>query len=84
MKTLVRSAAIAAVLFAQPAFAAMDCNAMRDKYKADIDKMASANADKKAAMLRAVQVGHDRCMAGDELNAKAFFEMVSKDMTGQR
>ncbi len=84
MKTLLWSAAIAAVLFAQPALAAMDCNAMRDKYKTDVDKMTTVAADKKAALHRMVQVAHDRCTSGDEFNAKAFFEMVSKDMANQR
>jgi hypothetical protein len=72
-------AAIATMVLAAPAAAQMNCGAMLDKYSADIGKMANVSSEKRAAMHRMVLQGYDHCMAGDEFNAKKFFEMLEKD-----
>jgi hypothetical protein len=72
-------AAVATVALAAPAAAQMNCGAMLDKYSADIGKMANVSSEKRAAMHRMVLQGYDHCMAGDEFNAKKFFEMLEKD-----
>ena len=75
--TRILYAAIAAACLAQPAFAAMDCGNMLDKHTGMIVKMTAATPEKRAAMQRMALRGYDHCMAGDEVNAKMFWDMIS-------
>ncbi len=67
----------AAVVLAQPASAAMDCGSNLDKHMAMVMKMSAATAEKRAALHRMSLAGYDHCMAGDEVNAKTFWDMVA-------
>ena len=67
----------AAVIFASPASAAMDCGGSMDKSVSSIMKMTSASAEKRAALHRMAMRGYDHCMAGDEVSAKSFWDMIS-------
>lgn len=77
-KKLVLAALVIGAL-AAPAHAAMNCGGMLDEHSEKISKMTKANAEKRAALRRMAMQGYDHCMAGDELNATKFFEMISRD-----
>ena len=77
MSKFLLAAVTAAVVLAQPAYAAMDCGGSMDKSVSSIMKMTAASAEKRAALHRMALSGYDHCMAGDEINAKSFWDMVS-------
>lgn len=71
------AAVTATIVLAQPASAAMDCGASLDKHMSSVMKMTQATPEKRAALHRMTLAGYDHCMAGDEINAKAFWDMVA-------
>ena len=77
MLKFVLAAATAMVMLAQSASAAMDCSAGLDKHMGMVMKMTQASAEKRAALHRMALSGYDHCVAGDEVNAKAFWDMIS-------
>ena len=76
MSKFLFAAVAASIVFAQPAFAAMDCGGGMDKSVSSIMKMTAASAEKRAALHRMALRGYDACMAGDEVNAKTFWDMI--------
>jgi hypothetical protein len=72
-------AAVVILAMANPAAAAMNCGEMLNKASSDLGKMDHISSEKRAAMHRMVVQGYDYCMAGDEFNARKFFEMLEKD-----
>ncbi len=77
MLKFVLTAATAAFVLAMPASAAMDCSAGLDKHMGMVMKMTQASSEKRAALHRMALSGYDHCVAGDEVNAKAFWDMVA-------
>ena len=64
---------------AAPAQAAMNCGSMLEDHSSMISKMTKASMEKRAALRRMAMRGYDYCMAGDELNATKFFDMISRE-----
>jgi hypothetical protein len=78
MRHIIIATAVVTAL-ASPAAAAMNCGDMLSKASSDLGKMDHISSEKRAAMHRMVVQGYDYCMAGDEFNARKFFEMLEKD-----
>ena len=79
MMRYVLATAVVVMALASPAAAAMNCGEMLTKYSTMLGKMDSVGAERRAAMHRMVINGYDYCMAGDEFNARKFFEMLEKE-----
>lgn len=77
-KYALMAAASVLLLASGSARAAMDCGATLDQHATAITKMTGAPPGKRAALHRMALSGYDHCIAGDEFNAKKYFEMISQ------
>ncbi len=77
MLKFVLAATAAMFMLVQSASAAMDCGAGLDKHMGMVMKMTQASSEKRAALHRMALSGYDHCVAGDEINAKTFWDMIA-------
>lgn len=72
---MLAGAALAAGLASAPASARMDCHALYDEAKNNINKR-TTTADHREASFRLAQHAYDLCTVGDEDWAKRFFDKL--------